>query len=288
MQICFSIVVLAIAAGGIVTNRPADNRSWSDSVSAAVSPFVRFVEWCGELGIFCGRVARAAFTRPFEFRELLRQMDSIGAKSLPLVALAGAAIGVVLSLQTRASLARFGAKSMLPAIIVFSMIKESGPIITALVVAGRVAAGIGAELGSMKVTEQIDAMESSAVDPFKYLAATRIIACILMLPLLTVASDFCGILMGWVSDTLSEPISLRLFLNSSLNGVTFNDFIPPTLKTAVFGGIMGLVASFQGIRTSGGTAGVGRATTSAVVISSLLIIVADVVLVRLILVFFPS
>ena len=288
MQIFVSVIVLAIAASGIATNRPAGSRSWTDSIREAASPFLRFFEWFGELGIFSGRVARAAFARPFEFRELVRQMDSIGAKSLPLVALAGAAIGVVLSLQTRASLARFGAKSMLPSIIIFSMIKESGPIITALVVAGRVAAGIGAELGSMKVTEQIDAMESSAVDPFKYLAATRIVACILMLPLLTAASDVCGILMGWVSDSLAEPISLRLFLNSGLNGVKFNDFIPPTLKTAAFGAIMGVVASFQGMRATGGTAGVGRATTSAVVISSLLIIVADVVLVRLILVFFPS
>jgi phospholipid/cholesterol/gamma-HCH transport system permease protein len=214
-------------------------------------------------------------------------MDSIGAISLPLVAAAGAAVGVVLSLQTRASLARFGAKSMLPTVVIFSIIKETGPIITALVVSGRVAAGIGAELGSMKVTEQIDAMEASAVDPYKYLAATRVIACILMLPLLTVASDFCGIFMGWVAQTLAEPISLRLFINSGLNGVMFDDFFPPTLKTAVFGAIMGLVASFQGMRATGGTAGVGRATTSAVVISSLLIIVADVVLVRLILVFFP-
>ncbi len=282
-----SIVILAIAVGGVATTPTAIRGEGRDALSRAAASAARFFEWFGALAIFCGRVARAAFTRPFEFRELIRQMDSIGAKSLPLVALAGAAVGVVLSLQTRASLARFGAKSMLPSIIIFSMIKESGPIITALVVAGRVAAGIGAELGSMRVTEQIDAMESSAVDPHKYLAATRIVACILMLPLLTLASDFCGVLMGWVSDTLAEPISLRLFLNSGLNGVNFNDFLPPTLKTAVFGAIMGVVASFQGMRATGGTAGVGRATTSAVVISSLLIIIADVILVRLILVFFP-
>src|SRR5580658_9626365 len=287
MPVWISIIVLAIAVGGSASTRVAGN-STPQPLSRLLKSAASFFEWFGELGIFCARVARAAFTRPFEFRELIRQMDSIGAKSLPLVALAGAAIGVVLTLQTRASLARFGAKSMLPSIIIFSMIKESGPIITALVVAGRVAAGIGAELGSMKVTEQIDAMESSAVDPFKYLAATRIVACILMLPLLTIASDFCGILMGWISQTLAEPISLRLFLNSGLNGVGFDDFLPPTLKTAVFGAIMGVVACFQGMRTTGGTAGVGRATTSAVVISSLLIIVADVVLVRLILVFFPS
>src|SRR6202030_1198355 len=205
---------------------------------------VSFFEWFGELGLFCKRMAHALFVPPYEGRELVRQLDSIGSMSLPLVAMAGAATGVVLALQTRDSLARFGAKSMLPAVIIFSIIKESGPIITALIVSGRVGAGIGAELGSMKVTEQVDAMEASAVDPYKYLAATRVIACILMLPLLTVGSDFCGILMGWIAQTLAEPISLRLFLNSGLNGITFNDFLPPTLKTAVFGAIMGLVASF--------------------------------------------
>ena len=283
-----SITIVAITVSGIAATRGAVGGPGREALSRVMSGVDRFFEWFGELAIFSGRVARAAFTRPFELRELIRQMDSIGAKSLPLVALAGSAVGVVLSLQTRASLARFGAKSMLPAVIIFSIIKETGPIITALVVSGRVAAGIGAELGSMKVTEQIDAMEASAVDPFKYLAATRVIACVLMLPLLTVAADFGGILMGWVSDTLAEPISLRLFLNMGLSGVGFDDFLPPTLKTLVFGLIMGLVASFQGMRTQGGTAGVGRATTSAVVLSSLFIIVADVVLVRLILVFFPS
>jgi phospholipid/cholesterol/gamma-HCH transport system permease protein len=289
MPLYLSIIVLAIAAGGIAQPRGGDwYGAWKTFWRGAALPFMLFIEWVGELAIFCGRVARAAVSRPFEFRELLRQMDSIGAKSLPLVALAGAATGVVLSLQTRDSLARFGAKSLLPSVIIFSIIKESGPILTALVVSGRVAAGIGAELGSMKVTEQIDAMEASAVDPYKYLAATRVVACILMLPLLTAISDVCGILMGWVSATLADPISLRLFLNTGLNGVRFNDFLPPTFKTAVFGLIMGSVACFQGMRTVGGTAGVGRATTSSVVFSSLLIIVADVILVRLILVFFPG
>ena len=148
-----------------------------------------FFEWFGDLGIFFWRVVRAAVTPPFEFRELFRQLDEIGSKSLPLVALAGAAIGVVLSLEARYSLTRFGAKSLLPAAIVFSIIHETGPIITGLVVSGRVGAGIGAELASMKVTEQIDAIEASAVNPYRLLAATRILACILMLPLLTLAAD---------------------------------------------------------------------------------------------------
>jgi phospholipid/cholesterol/gamma-HCH transport system permease protein len=183
---------------------------------------------------------------------------------------------------------RFGAKSMLPTMLVFSIIKEMGPIITGLVASGRIGAGIGAELGSMKVTEQIDAMEASAVNPYKYLAATRILACIVVLPLLTLAADACGILMGWIANTLTEPISLRFFINTGINGVSFSDFLPPTLKTAVFGLIIGTVSCFQGMRTHGGTEGVGRSATSSVVVSSLFIILADVVLVRLILVFFPT
>ncbi len=245
------------------------------------------LEWLGELGIFFLRVIRAAVTPPYEWREFLRQCDSIGSLSLPLVALAGAATGVVLSLETRDSLVRFGAKSFLPAIIVFSIIKESGPVITGLVVSGRVGAGIGAELGSMKVTEQIDAMEASAVDPYSYLAATRVLACILMLPLLTLAANFCGIFMGWAANSLTGSISLRLFLENGFKNVAFSDFIPSVLKTSVFGLIIGLVACFQGMRSSGGTEGVGRSATSSVVLSSLFVILADVVLVRLSLMLWP-
>jgi phospholipid/cholesterol/gamma-HCH transport system permease protein len=251
------------------------------------NPVTAFFEWFGDLGMFCGRLARPFFLPPYERREFARQFDELGSKSLPLAAIAGAATGVVLSLSTRDSLMRFGAKSLLPAVIVISIIKESGPIITALVVSGRAAAGIGAELGAMKVTEQIDAIEVSAVDPFKYLVATRVLACILMLPLLTLATDFCGIVMGWITNTLAEPISLRLFLENGFKNVTFNDFLPPTLKTMVFGLIIGLVSCFQGMRTEGGTRGVEHAATTSVVLSALLIILADVVLVRLILVFFP-
>jgi phospholipid/cholesterol/gamma-HCH transport system permease protein len=248
---------------------------------------IEFLEWFGDLGIFFWQVARAAVTPPFEFRELFRQLDEIGSQSFPLVALAGAATGVVLSLEARYSLTRFGAKSLLPAAIVFSVIHETGPIITGLVVSGRVGAGIGAELASMKVTEQIDAIEASAVNPFRLLAATRILACILMLPLLTLAADVSGLFMGWVTQALVEPLSLHQFISSGFKSATFNDFLPPTFKTAVFGLIIGLIACFQGMRTEGGAAGVGRAATSSVVLSSLFVILADVVLVKLILILFP-
>src|SRR5260370_18729502 len=195
-------------------------RKGADVVELLRSGFELF----GELGLFCVRLAKAGLTPPYEWRELIRQCDSIGAMSLPLVALAGAATGVVLSLQTRDSLVRFGAKSFLPAIIVFSMIKESGPVLTGHVVDRRAGAGIGAELGSMKVTEQIDAMEASAVDPYRYLAVTRVLACVLMLPLLTIAANFCCVFIGWVANTLSDPISLRLFLDRGFRKVAFRDY----------------------------------------------------------------
>jgi phospholipid/cholesterol/gamma-HCH transport system permease protein len=248
---------------------------------------VSTIEWFGNLAVFCARLVRAAITPPYEWREFLRQCDNIGAKSLPLVALAGAASGVVLSLQTRDSLIRFGAKSLLPTVIVYSLIRETGPIITGLVVSGRIGAGIGAELGSMKVTEQIDAMEASAVNPYSYLAATRVAACVLMVPLLTVAADFFGMIMGWLANTLAEPMSPRLFLERGFQTVAFSDFIPPTLKTAAFGLIIGLISCFQGMNTHGGTEGVGRTATSSVVLSSLFVILADVLLVRLILAIWP-
>ena len=138
----------------------------------------------------------------------------------------------------------------------------------------------------MKVSEQIDAMEASAVDPYKYLASTRVVACILMLPLLTLAADFCGFIMGWLANTLTQPISFRLFLENGFKNVLFSDFIPPTIKTAIFGLIIGVVSCFQGMRTKGGTEGVGRSATSSVVLSSLFVILADVLLVKLILVIY--
>ncbi len=251
------------------------------------NPINGFFEWFGELGIFVWQLMRAAVRRPFEGRELIRQLDEIGSKSLPLVALAGAAIGAVLALESRYSLVRFGAKSMLPAAIVFSIVHETGPVVTGLVVSGRVGAGIGAELGSMKVTEQIDAIEASGVNPYKLLAFTRILACILMLPLLTLVADFCGVVTGWIATTLAEPLSFHKFIHAGFSGTSFSDFLAPTFRTMVFGLIIGVIACFQGMRSQGGTEGVGRSATSSVVLSSLFVILADVVLVKMILVFFP-
>ena len=207
---------------------------------------------------------------------------------MPLIALSGFAIGVVLSMHTRASLERFGAQAMIPAGLAIALIRETGPLTTALLVSGRVGAGIGAELGAMRVTEQIDALEAVAVDSFRFLAVTRIIACIIALPLLTTVMDFCGMFGGYVAETSISGMSAQLYFHRSFSIIEFSDFVPATLKTMVFGLIIGTVASYLGFNTTQGTEGVGRASTSSVVLASICIILINVVLVKLIFFVFPT
>jgi phospholipid/cholesterol/gamma-HCH transport system permease protein len=242
----------------------------------------------GAVALFALRALREAFRPPYEFREIARQVFEIGWKSAPLIAAAGAAIGVVLSMHTRASLERFGAEAMIPAGLAIALIRETGPLVTALLVAGRVGAGIGAELGAMKVTEQIDALEAVAVDSFKFLAVTRIIACIIAMPLLTTITDFCGIVGGFVAEASISGMSLSLYFSRAFSLIEFTDFVPATLKTCVFGLIIGTIACYLGFTTTQGTEGVGRTATRSVVLSSMLIIVSNVVLVRLIFFLFPG
>jgi phospholipid/cholesterol/gamma-HCH transport system permease protein len=251
------------------------------------SAILAFFAWIGEVSLFGARAVREVFLPPYEFREVIRHIHEIGAKSMALIATAGFSIGVVLSMHTRASLERFGAEAMIPAGLAIALVRETGPLVTALLVAGRVGAGIGAELGAMKVTEQIDALEAVAVDSFKFLAVTRILACILALPLLTTIADFCGIVGGYVAEATFGGMSWELYFNRAFSAIEYRDFIPATLKTAVFGLIIGTVGCFLGFTTTHGTEGVGRTSTRSVVLSSLLIIVTNVVLVRLIFFFFP-
>jgi phospholipid/cholesterol/gamma-HCH transport system permease protein len=236
--------------------------------------------------ILSGRALRNLFRGPHYADDIFIQMDAIGVGSLWIVILTGFFSGVVITMQMSRALEQYGATGQVGSIVAITLVRELGPVLTALLVAGRNASGIASELGSMKVTEQIDAMEVSAVNPYRLLAATRIVACILMLPLLTLASDACGLLTGWLAQTLVEPISLRQFIDAGFRGATLSDFLPPTFKTAVFGLIIGLIACYQGMRTRGGAEGVGRAATNSVVLASLFVILADVVLVKLILVIF--
>ncbi len=244
--------------------------------------------WVGEVALFGGRALVAAFRPPYEFREIARHVFEIGYKSTPLIALSGFAIGVVLSMHTRASLERFGAEAMIPAGLAIALIRETGPLTCGLLISGRVGAGIGAELGAMKVTEQIDALEAVAVDSFKYLAVTRIIACIIAMPILTIVMDFFGMFGGYIAESTISGMSLELYFRRAFSLIEFADFIPATLKTAVFGLIIGTVACYLGFTTTQGTEGVGRTSTKSVVLASMLIIVSNVVLVRLIFFLFPA
>ena len=244
--------------------------------------------WIGEVTFFGLRALREAFLPPYEFREIARHVFEIGWRSMPLIAVSGFAIGVVLSLHTRASLERFGAEAMIPAGLAIAMIRETGPLTAGLLVSGRVGAGIGAELGAMKVTEQIDALEATAVDSFKFLAVTRILACILAMPLLTTMIDFCGILGGYVAEASVSGMSWQLYFRRAFSLIEFDDFIPATLKTAVFGMIIGTIASYLGFTTTQGTEGVGRTSTRSVVLASIFIIVVNVVLVKMIFFIFPE
>ncbi len=244
--------------------------------------------WVGEVSLFGARAVRDAFRPPFELDEVARQLYEIGWRSAPLIFVSGVAVGIVLSMHTRASLERFGATSMIPAGLAIALIRETGPLTAGLLLSGRVGAGIGAELGAMKVTEQIDALEATAVNSFKYLAVTRILACVIAVPLLTTLMDFAGMLGGFIAETAASGMSFRLYFQRSFLYIGFDDFIPATLKTAVFGFIIGTVASYLGFTTTQGTEGVGRASTRSVVLASILIILSDVILVRLIFFFFPQ
>ena len=242
----------------------------------------------GDAALFAGRAVREAFRPPFELRETLRQLFELGCKSAPLIAVSGFAIGVVLSMHTRASLARFGAEALIPAGLAIALVRETGPLTAGLLLAGRIGAGIGAELGAMKVTEQIDALEASAVDSFKYLVVTRVVACVIALPLLTSLMNFTGMMGGFAAETSITGIPLGAYLTQAFSLIEFSDLIPSTLKTAVFGFIIAVVASYLGTTTSSGTEGVGQASTRSVVTGSIMLIVANVILVRIIFFFYPA
>lgn len=247
-----------------------------------------FFDVVGEVTLFGLRAIRDAFRPPYEFSEIVKQLFEIGWRSGPLILVSGFAFGVVIALQTRSSMESFGAQAMIPQAVSFGIFKDMGPLITALLVAGRVGAGIGAQLGGMRVTEQIDALEALAVDSFKYLVVTRVVACVIAIPILTTMLDFSGLLGGMASDLLAMHMSVPLFVNDAFNGMGWLDYVVPTLQTVVFGFIIGTLSCYLGYTASQGAAGVGRASTRSVVFSSLLVILADAILVKSVLFWFPQ
>ncbi len=240
----------------------------------------------GELSYFAGRFFKEAVTRPFEFKELVRQCYNIGNRSLLLVGVTGFILGLVFTLQSRPTLMEFGAESWMPSMVSISIVREIGPMIIALICAGRISSGIGAELGSMRVTEQIDAMEVSGTNPFKYLVVTRIMATTLMVPLLIIFGDAVALYGSAIIENLKGDVSYLLYFNKVFNALKFSDLIPATIKSVFFGFAIGLVGAFKGYNCKKGTVGVGEASNSAVVYTSMLLFIIDFIAVFIADIFF--
>ena len=247
-----------------------------------------FFTSAGEMSLFGIKALARAFVRPYEFPFFLQQLEEVGARSVLLVTAAGFALGIVMTLHTRSTLVSFGAEAWAPTLQAVSFFNELGPLVTALLVAGRVGAGIGAELANMRANEQIDAIEAMSIDSAKILVSTRIVACIVALPLLTLFMDFASLLGGYISEYFASHISVQLYTNRALSNLSWASFLAPTFKTCVFGFIIGTVSCFYGYTTNEGSVGVRRAATNSVVVSSLLVILSDVSLVKIIYFFFPG
>jgi phospholipid/cholesterol/gamma-HCH transport system permease protein len=248
----------------------------------------KYLDFVGNVGLFVFEAARRALVRPFEWTMILRQTEIAGWKSLPLILCSGFALGLVLAIHTQSTLNQLGAGALMPSVQSMAFFNEIGPLVAGLLLAGRVGAGIGAELANMRATEQIDAIEALSVDSFKMLVIPRIVACALALPILTVFMDFAGLAGGYVAERFTSHMSPTLYLFRAFHDANWATFLPPTFKTVGFGIIVGSISSYLGYTTNEGAAGVGRAATSSVVISSVAIILIDVVFVKAILFLFPD
>ncbi|HEY4935425.1 MAG TPA: ABC transporter permease [Puia sp.] len=244
-------------------------------------PFKTTLTGAGDFFIFFLRFLKESFKRPFEGKEFLAQCYKMGNKSLPLVLITAFIMGLVLTLQTRPSLVAFGAETLLPGMVSVSVIKEIGPVITAIICAGKISSRIGAELGSMKVTEQIDAMEVSAINPFRYLVVTRVLAATCMLPILVVFADSISIYSSYIAYNIHGNISLTSFFNLALSKLDWIDIIPSLIKSVLFGTAIGIIGCYKGFCAAGGTASVGTAANSAVVTASLAIFFIDMITVQI-------
>ncbi|MBP0903700.1 MlaE family ABC transporter permease [Mariniflexile gromovii] len=226
-------------------------------------------------------VLRNLFTKTFEFQEFLKQCYQIGNKSVGLISITGIIVGLVLTIQSRPALVEFGAVAMLPGMVAISIIREMGPVITALICAGKIGSSMGAELGSMRVTEQIDAMEVSNTNPINFLIIPRVLAATVMIPILTLYADAIGIFGSWLGINLKDNVSLDLFINQAFAQVEFIDVFPAVIKTFFFGAVIGLVGCYKGYNAGRGTESVGIAANSAVVTASLLLIIVDLIAVQI-------
>jgi phospholipid/cholesterol/gamma-HCH transport system permease protein len=247
-----------------------------------------FFETLAGMFVFSMRFLKEMFIPPYEIPEIRKHMIELGMKTLPIVGVTGFIIGLVMTMQLQPVLQRFGAEAFLPGSIGITIVRELGPVITALIFAGRVSSGIGAELGSMRVTEQIDAMEVSGVNPFRFLVVTRVFATTFILPILTVYVIFIALIGGYIAVVLVQNMTWQYYVDRVVFAVEFADAIPGVMKTFVFGFIVGIVGAYLGYNAKNGTEGVGRASTTSVVAASLLILIFDMVLVKLTLWLWPA
>lgn len=249
--------------------------------SGIPSAWQRFLSEAGDISSFTGRFFTEGFKPRYELAELLKQCFYIGYKSLPLVGITAFIMGLVITIQSRPTLVEFGAEAWLPKMVSISLVREIAPVITALICAGKIGSGIGAELGSMKVTEQIDAMEVSGTNPFKYLVVTRVMASTLMIPVLAVLADAISLYGGYLGCNIRGVVSWDLFWNQVFDTLVFGDVVPSILKTFFFGFAIGMVGCYKGYNTRKGTEGVGRSANSAVVLASLLVFILDLIAVQI-------
>jgi len=240
----------------------------------------RFLLELQELSLLAARAARGLFRKPHYLPETVTQMDDIGVGSLTIVVLTGFFTGGVLTLQTYQTLASYGAVDQLGYLVGVALVRELGPVLTALMVTGRVVSAISAELGSMVVSEQIDAMRALGTDPVRKLVGPRILALMITLPLLTLIADIAGIAGGWAVSIWLFNLPSSMFMSSVRDGITTDDIQGGIIKPLFFAFLMGTIACHKGLRTEGGTVGVGRSTTTAVVTASIIVIIADFLLAR--------
>lgn len=240
-----------------------------------------FFKSVAELALFARRFFKEAVSPPFEVMETLHQSYHIAFRSFLLVSITGFIMGLVLVIQSRPSLVEFGAGSYLPALSATSIIREIGPLVTALVCAGNVASSISAELGSMKVTEQIDSMEVAGINPFKYLAVTRILAATFMLPVLVVYADTVSLIGSYIGSNIKGEIGVYSFFSQVWENLSFTDVLPSIGKTFCFGFAIGLVGCYKGFSSENGTAGVGKAANIAVLVSLMCVILIDLTVVQI-------
>jgi len=239
------------------------------------------LEAAGEMGVLLFDLTRWLPRRPWRFRSLLRQIEVVGVNSTFVVLLTGLFTGMVLALQSYNGFARFGAESLVGTVVALSVLRELGPVLAGLMVTARAGSLMAAELGTMRVTEQIDALYTMAVNPTHYLLVPRVAAAVITLPMLVILSDFIGILGGYLVAVKLLGINSTLYINKTIQFVEFSDMANGLIKSAVFGLVLSVVSCSFGFRAKGGAAGVGRATTQAVVYSSVLILVADYILTSL-------